>query len=93
MENKNVKEIIEEIIEKIRQNKEYFIIGIVVALAFLFSIWATSSDNSHSDSSDVCGICGGSGVVTNKVLGNGTGIQKGFDTYYRCRGCNGTGKA
>lgn len=93
MEIKNAKEIIEEFIEKIIKNKEYFIIGIVVALALLFSFWATSSDNSHSDSSDVCGICGGSGVVTNKVLGNGTGIQKGFDTYYRCRGCNGTGKA
>lgn len=40
----------------------------------------------------VCGICGGSGVVTNKSLGEGSGIQKGFDTYYRCKGCHGAGR-
>lgn len=46
----------------------------------------------NEDKSDVCGICGGSGTVTSKFLGTGTGIQKGFDTYYRCKGCRGTGR-
>ena len=42
---------------------------------------------------DVCGICGGDGVVTSKFLGEGSGVQRGFDTYYRCRGCHGTGRS
>ena len=55
------------------------------------SLCFTSCGNSDSDS-DTCGICGGSGTVTSKILGEGTGIQKGFDTYYRCKGCHGSGR-
>ena len=47
---------------------------------------------SSSSSSGTCGICGGSGVVTSKILGDGSGVQYGFDTYYRCAGCHGTGR-
>ena len=43
-------------------------------------------------SGGTCDICGGDGVVTFKSLGEGSGVQHGFDTYYRCKGCHGTGK-
>lgn len=71
---------------------------IVMLLIFIASISAILyacdclSENGSSSSSDVCGICGGDGYVTFKSLGEGTGVQHGFDTYYRCKGCHGTGK-
>lgn len=71
------------------------LIGIIVSIAVIsFACNYLSEEggnSSNSNSSDVCGICGGSGVVTFKSLGEGTGIQKGFDTYYRCKGCHGSG--
>ena len=51
------------------------------------------SCGSSGNNNGVCGICGGRGVVTNKFLGEGSGIQSGFDTYYRCGGCHGTGRS
>ena len=51
-----------------------------------------STSSGSSNGSGTCGICGGSGTVTSKILGDGTGIQSGFDTYYRCKGCHGTGR-
>ena len=62
------------------------LVGIVIIIASSVSSSAPNKDG------DVCGICGGDGVVTSKMLGTGSGIQEGFDTYYRCKGCNGTGR-
>ena len=62
----------------------------VLLLMCIFTLCLASCDG--GDDSGVCGICGGSGTVTSKFLGSGSGIQKGFDTYYRCKGCHGTGK-
>jgi len=51
-----------------------------------------SSCGGDSNGTGTCGICGGDGTVTQKFLGEGSGVQKGYDTYYRCKGCHGTGK-
>ena len=68
-------------------------IALLLVFAMLFGCcFALSSCGDNDDDSDVCGICGGSGTVTYKFLGEGSGIQKGFDTYYRCKGCHGTGR-
>ena len=68
-------------------------IALLLVFAMLFCCcFALSSCDDNDDDSDVCGICGGSGTVTSKFLGEGSGIQKGFDTYYRCAGCHGTGR-
>lgn len=66
------------------------IICILLLVCILTLCLAACGDN-DSDS-DTCGICGGTGTVTSKFLGSGSGIQKGFDTYYRCKGCHGTGR-
>lgn len=63
-----------------------FLFGIIIVL-----ICSPGSSAPNNDGS-ACGICGGDGVVTSKILGEGSGIQKGFDTYYRCKGCHGTGR-
>ena len=65
---------------------------ICILLIVCTLIICLSSCGGSSSESGTCGICGGSGVVTSKILGSGSGIQKGFDTYYRCAGCHGTGK-
>ena len=71
-------------------------LGRSLLIAFLFVLiivlicsLASSAPNKDGDT---CGICGGSGTVTTKFLGEGSGIQYGFDTYYRCKGCHGTGR-
>lgn len=66
------------------------VVVLIVEFALLSS---TCSDTGSSKDSDVCDVCGGDGYVTYKFLGEGTGVQKGFDTYYRCRGCHGTGRS
>ena len=72
-------------------------IGRSLFIAFVFGLLITmlaggSTSSGSSNGSGTCGICGGSGTVTSKILGDGTGIQSGFDTYYRCKGCHGTGR-
>ena len=66
------------------------VICILLLICTFTLCFVSCGDN--DDDSDVCGICGGSGTVTSKILGTGSGIQKGFDTYYRCKGCHGTGR-
>ena len=61
----------------------------ILLLVCTFMLCLVSCDG--GDDTGTCGICGGSGTVTSKILGDGSGIQKGFDTYYRCKGCHGTG--
>ena len=64
-------------------------LAIVVLLCVVTKVFqATIAD---SGSGGVCGICGGDGVVKSKIIGDGTGVQVGFDTYYRCKGCHGKG--
>ena len=63
-----------------------FIFGLIIVLICSLASSAPNKDG------DTCGICGGSGTVTSKFLGEGSGIQYGFDTYYRCKGCHGTGR-
>jgi hypothetical protein len=66
-------------------------IATVVGLLIALLVGAMPSGG-KSKGSGTCGICGGSGTVTSKILGTGSGIQKGFTTYYRCKGCHGTGR-
>ena len=68
------------------------LIATVVGLFLALIVSTSSSGGGNSKGSGTCGICGGSGTVTSKILGEGAGIQKGFDTYYRCKGCHGTGR-
>ena len=63
----------------------------ILLLVCTLTLCLASCGDDDSDS-DTCGICGGSGTVTSKILGSGSGVQKGFDTYYRCKGCHGTGR-
>ena len=72
----------------------FIAIVIVIILTIILSLIVgdTFKDNHNGNDSDACGICGGSGIVTFKLLGEGTGIQVGFDTYYRCKGCHGSGR-
>lgn len=79
--------------------KVLIIVGLVIALIVLFKACGALFDElgfgdsgGSSGGSGTCGICGGDGVVTQKSLGDGSGVQSGFDTYYRCKGCNGTGR-
>lgn len=64
-------------------------ISLVIGLCAVAKILPSGN---NSNETEACGICGGSGTVTSKILGEGSGIQKGFDTYYRCKGCHGTGR-
>ena len=68
------------------------VIVIIFTLILSLIVGDTFKDNHNGNDSDACDICGGSGVLTFKLLGEGTGIQVGFDTYYRCKGCHGSGR-
>ena len=78
-----------------KENKKK-LYSIIIAICLIFCIIVTLlcgiPSGSNSSGSKTCGICGGSGTVTTKMLGEGTGIQNGFDTYYRCKGCHGSGR-
>ena len=63
---------------------------VIVVAVCMFAKFIISLDE-NSNKTEPCGICGGDGVVTQKLLGDGSGVQNGFDTYYRCKGCHGTG--
>ena len=80
--------------DKEKKKKNY---SIIIAICLIFCIIVTllcgTTSDSNSSSSKTCGICGGSGTVTTKMLGEGTGIKNGFDTYYRCKGCHGSGRS
>ena len=83
--------------KKIDSGVIIMIVMLIIFIAGLSAIlyacdYISENSGGSSSSSDVCGICGGDGVVTFKSLGEGTGVQEGFDTYYRCKGCHGTGK-
>lgn len=66
------------------------LIAAVIGLLLFLLVSAISSGGSSSGS-ETCDICGGDGFVTQKILGEGSGVQQGFDTYYRCKGCHGAG--
>ena len=66
-------------------------IAIVITLLCSIPRGGNSSGSGSSSGSKTCGICGGEGVVTQKFLGEGSGVQIGFDTYYRCGSCHGRG--
>ena len=70
------------------------VVLIVVVIMLLLKSCGLLGDlfGSSDGSGGTCGICGGDGFVTFKSLGEGSGVQHGFDTYYRCKGCHGTGK-
>ena len=63
----------------------------ILLVVCMLALCLVSCGDSES-SSDTCGICGVSGRVTQKFLGSGSGVQSGYDTYYRCKGCSGTGR-
>ena len=66
------------------------VIAIILTLPLIYCDFSDSSDSSSSN--EPCGICGGTGTVVNsKFLGEGEGIQYGFDMIYRCKYCHGTG--
>ena len=68
------------------------IICILLLLSMLALCFVSCDGGNNSDDDGICDVCGGDGVVTQKFLGSGSGIQQGFDTYYRCKGCQGTGR-
>lgn len=82
-----------EILQKQEKQKLFYskviavCLGIVIVMTLLCAIPTKSSNGTGT-----CDVCGGDGVVTSKILGQGSGIQSGFDTYYRCGACHGSGR-
>ncbi len=66
---------------------------IVISIILLCCMAMGFAGCEEEDWGDTCSVCGGSGIVDSRILGSGSGIQYGFDTYYRCAGCHGTGKS
>ena len=78
--------------EKETKKKHYgIIIAICLILCLIMTLLCSIAGGSKSNGTGTCGVCGGSGVVTSKIIGEGSGVQRGFDTYYRCAGCHGSG--
>lgn len=75
------------------ENKMFWsnVLAICLAIGIVLTLLCGIPSGGTSSGSGTCGVCGGSGTVTHKVLGEGSGVQKGFDTYYRCGSCHGTG--
>lgn len=78
--------------EKEEKKKNYgIVIAICLILCLIITLICGFAGGSKSSGTGTCGVCGGSGVVNSKIIGEGSGVQRGFDTYYRCGGCHGTG--
>ena len=78
--------------EKEKKKMHYsIVIAICLIVCLIMTLLCGLPGGGTSSGSGTCGVCGGSGTVTHKVLGEGSGVQKGFDTYYRCGSCHGTG--
>ena len=75
------------------KKKQYsIIIAICLALCLIITLLCSLSVGGSSSGKGSCDVCGGDGVVTHKVLGQGSGVQQGGVTYYRCGACHGTGE-
>lgn len=83
-----------EILEKREKQKLFYskVIAVCLGIVIVITLLCKIPSGGNSSGTGTCDVCGGSGTVTSKILGQGSGIQNGFDTYYRCGACHGTGR-